>query len=787
MNAESFCPLGVRQEFARDAVEILGWKTPPKFIRRIEEASDSGIYLTNYETIRDGKMDPADFIAISLDEAAVLRGFGGSKTFRELMLKCTGDGGPTGRSRGDDRSVKYRFVATATPSPNEYIELLAYAEFLGIMDISQAKTRFFKRDSTKADKLTLHSHKEEEFWLWVASWALFIQKPSDFGFSDEGYSLPEMEVHWHCVESDYSDLGFDKSGQGKLMRDAAIGVQDASAEKRASMAKRIEKMVELRNMEPAKHCIIWHDLEDERRAIQDALPDSLAVWGSQDMDERERRIIGFSDGDFATLSTKPVIAGSGCNFQRFCAWEIFLGIGFKFQDFIQAIHRTYRFLQTGKVRIDIIYTEAEYAVKRTLERKWKQHNIMVKTMTEIIKKFGLSQAAMASHLTRGIGIENPLVCEGERFMLANEDTVKGSARLEENSVDLIITSIPFSNHYEYTPSYNDFGHTDNDAHFFEQMDFLIPELLRVTKPGRLAAIHTKDRIFYGSRTGDGFSTVNPFHMTTTFEFMKHGWRYMGMAVIHTDVVNENNGNYRLSHGEMKKDGTKMGFGSPEYLLLFRKPQTHKGKAYADEPVKNPDYSLGRWQLTADANWRSSGNRLLDIPALMRFANSEDGLRAIRRRFNDFYKSNIYNFEDHVALNEALGDSNKLPTKYHLLQAPVTGEHKDYIWDDVNRLTTLNTNQSQSRRENHVCPLQFDIVDRCIDRFSNPGELIYDPFGGLGTVPYRAVLKGRRGMSTELNEQYFKDSQFYLRAADAKMNMPTLFDAIFEDEKAETAA
>jgi hypothetical protein len=110
------CPLGVKQEFARDAMEILGWDKPPKFVRRIEEAQEDGIYLTNYETIRDGKMDPAEFTAISLDEAAVLRGFGGSQTFREFMLLCTGDGGPSGRSR--DKSVKFRFVATATPSPN---------------------------------------------------------------------------------------------------------------------------------------------------------------------------------------------------------------------------------------------------------------------------------------------------------------------------------------------------------------------------------------------------------------------------------------------------------------------------------------------------------------------------------------------------------------------------------------------------------------------------------------------------------------------------------------------
>src|SRR5690606_33240032 len=147
-------------------------------------------------------------------------------------------------------------------------------------------------------------------------WALFLQKPSDLGFSDEGYELPPMTVNWHEVPSDHSTAGFDKRGQGRLFRNAAIGIQDAAAEKRSSLPGRIAKLLEIRSQDPAAHRIIWHDLEDERHAVQQAIPEAVSVWGSQDLDERERRIIGFSEGRFAELSTKPVIAGSGCNFQR---------------------------------------------------------------------------------------------------------------------------------------------------------------------------------------------------------------------------------------------------------------------------------------------------------------------------------------------------------------------------------------------------------------------------------------------------------------------------------------
>lgn len=157
------CPLGVRQEFIRDAKMV---DTPIRFVRTDAEVAHDGLYLTNYESVRDGKIDPSGFTVISLDEAAILRGFGGSLTFREFMRLFEG-------------TSVFRFVATATPSPNEYIELLCYAAFLGIMEVSEAKTRFFKRDSTKADKLTLYPHKVEEFWLWVSSWAIFLQQPSD--------------------------------------------------------------------------------------------------------------------------------------------------------------------------------------------------------------------------------------------------------------------------------------------------------------------------------------------------------------------------------------------------------------------------------------------------------------------------------------------------------------------------------------------------------------------------------------------------------------------------------
>lgn len=745
-------PLGVRQEFRRDGL-MLGVEI--KFIRRIEEAGETGLYMTNYETVRDGKLDPNLFTAATLDEASVLRSYG-SKTYQTFLDLFDG--------------VRYRFVATATPSPNRYKELIHYAGFLGIMDTGQALTRFFQRDSTQANNLTLYPHKEREFWLWLNSWAIFLQKPSDLGHSDAGYDLPPFKVIYHEVMADIAYGGTDRDGQSALFKDTAIGLVSASREKRDTMDTRIEKMGEILAAAPEDHFIIWHDLEDERRAIEKAVPGAVSVYGSQDLEKREQAIVDFSDGKFQYLAAKPVIAGSGCNFQRHCHKAIFLGIGFKFNDFIQAVHRIHRFLQGAPVEIHIIYAESEREVLRTLQGKWENHNHMVEKMSEIIRQHGLDKLSAADVLTRSIGVER-IEARGDGWLVANNDCVDEARSMADNSVDLVVTSIPFSNHYEYTPSYNDFGHTDNDAHFFEQMDYLTPELLRILKPGRVYACHTKDRIMFGNVTGMGMPTVNPFHMKTAFHTMGHGFAYMGMITVNTDVVRENNQTYRLGWSENCKDGSKMGVGSPEYILLFRKLPTDRSKAYADEKVakSKDDYTRARWQVDAHAFWRSSGDRMLTPDELAGM-----GPDMLAKTFTEWTLKNVYDYETHIKIGEALEKRGALPSTFMSL-AP--GAHDDFTWHDVNRMRTLNGEQTRKGLENHICPLQFDIVDRLIKRFSNPGEVVFDPFGGLFTVPYRALKLGRQGRASELNPGYFLDGIKYLQAMEREISTPSLFDVL----------
>ena len=755
------CPKRVIVEFLTQGKQHLGIDVTYVKTMQDVENSPTDIMITNYERVRDGergvRIEPSYFTVTSLDEASVLRGFG-TKTYQEFLPLFA--------------NVPYRFVATATPSPNRYKELIHYAGYLGIMDTGQALTRFFQRDSTKANNLTLYPHKEKEFWLWVSTWSLFLTKPSDLGYPDDGYQLPELRVHEEVVKVDNSTAGTDRDGQVKMFREAALGLADAAKERRDNMMEKIAKVVEIINRPENKddHFLLWHDLEKEREELCKAIPGCKAVYGSQDDDEADKVIADFKDGNLKYLAAKPEMLGEGLNFQYHCHKAIMF-IDYRFNDKFQAIARIYRFMQKHPVDLFLVYAESEGEIYKSFMQKWKQHNDMVAKMTEIVKENGLFGLKAEEKMMRWMFAQRE-ERSGARWKAINNDNVLECQKMEDNSVDLIVTSIPFSNHYEYTPTYNDFGHNEDNDKFFEQMDYLTPELMRILKPGRLACIHVKDRVLFGNATGDGMPTIDPFSEMTVFHYMRHGFRYMGRITVDTDVVRENNQTYRLGYTEMCKDGSKMGIGCPEYVLLFRKLPTDTSRAYADLPVTKDkkEYSLARWQIDAHASWKSSGNTLLSYDDVRGM-----GIDKIRNVFRNFSKEHIYNYEQHVKFAEELEEMNKLPKTFMAVD-PVS--KKPWVWDDVTRMRTLNTKQSQKKRQNHICPLQLDIVERLIERYSNKDEIVFDPFGGIQTVPYCAVKLGRRGLSTELNYDYWRDGLSYLQEAEQEVCSPTLFDLMF---------
>lgn len=574
----------------------------------------------------------------------------------------------------------------------------------------------------------------------------------------------------------------------------------------------MQKAVELIKSEENRYStwILWHHLEPERVAIEksfenDEFIDIRSVFGSQSNKEKERLLSDFSDGCYQILSTKPCIAGSGSNFQHVCHKMAYVGIDDKFNDFIQSVHRVFRFRQKHQCELHIFYTSNEDKRFQNLMRKWEQHKELQREMIKLVKKYGLNDDLIRDQMERQLFKNGDKTYIGEAT-LYNNDNVIAMDDIAKDSVDLIVTSIPFGDHYEYSSNYNDFGHNNGNAEFFKQMEYLTPKLLRSLKPGHVAAIHVKDRIRYSYQNGTSFTTIEDFSGETVQHFVKHGFYLMGKITVTTDVVAENNQTYRLGHSQQCRDANKMGVGLPEYVLLFRKAPTHSNNSYSDEPVKKARnhadmwcndckdvvfveegacatcngvnlepheiYPVDLWQLDAHAYWRSSGNRI--IPAEV----AKKRMKEVVRQWNKYQKDGLYDFETHKDLSSELDKAGKLSRKFMTIPPRSNNE---FVWDDISRTKTLNAKQVSSKKEKHICPLQLDIIDRLINRFTNTGDMVLDPFGGLMSVPYQALRMGRKAIGIELNSEYYKDGLFYVTLINEKINAPTLFD-MFEPEQ-----
>jgi hypothetical protein len=755
-------PLGVRFDIIADGRNLLDMEV--RFIRTTAEIDPdwAGVYVTNYESVRDGKIDVDLFTGVSLDEAAVLRSFG-SETYQRLVPMF--------------ENVPFRFVATATPSPNRHKELIHYAGFLGVMDTGQALTRFFQRDSSNAGNLTLYPHKRREFWLWLNTWACFIQRPSDLGFSDAGYDLPPLNVIWEEVSAGLLSTKVERDGQGVLVRGGAMSAVDAAREKRHTLEARIGKamaIVDAHWYEKAdEQIILWCDLNDEQDALEAGLAERnmlfSSIHGSLTDEQVEERLADWLAGRTFALIGKPSMLGRGLNLQQ-CSMATFVGITHKYEQTIQAVHRIHRFGQTRQCDVHLIYAETESEVRANLETKWAEDDALTETMSEVLREFGLSASAISTELTRAMGVQRE-VFTGDAWTIALNDSIDEWARLDPECMGLIVTSIPFGNHYEYSPNYADFGHTDDNDHFWWQNDYLTPSLYRALKPGRILAVHVKDRMLFGSVTGKGVYTVSPLHAEAIAHYTGHGFDYYGMITVTTDVVRENNQSYRLSYSKMLRDHTPMGVGSPEYVLLFHKPQTGRAVGWADERVvKNKaDYSVGQWQIDASADWRTGGDRLLTLDELMAL---DPGTRS--RLFTEQTRNTVYDYDAHVALAERMAAVNALPGTFASL---VPGSPRPDVWTDILRIETLNSKQRARQVANHICPFPLEIPRRLITMYSNPGELVGDSFSGLGSTGLEAVKQGRRYFGSELNPTSVADSVTYLREFDNARAVPTLFDLL----------
>jgi DNA methylase/Helicase conserved C-terminal domain len=759
-------PLGVVGEFKRDN-KLLNTGYEIEYITDTDTINsyELKIYVTNYARVRMGDIDPDMVGGVSFDEGSAIRNLSSDTTNYILSYF---------------KSIRFRFIATATPTPNDLIEILNYADFLGVIDRGHALTRFFKRDPVKAGNLTLNTNKREEFWKWVSTWAVFINKPSDLGFDDTGYDLPPLHFYETEVKN-YSDAPIlDKQGNYVILKEGVKkGAPNTFKEKGESIDIRVAKAVEIVKGNPGKRFVLWCHIDKEQRALEKAFKEYnyVSVFGSLSNKQKEDRLIDFSDGKYDILISKPEIAGSGCNFQHVCHNMIFVGINDKFNDFIQAIHRIFRFGQRFDCNVWAIFTQNEYDILKRTKAKWRAHIDLNTEMINLVRHYGLNTDKVREDMKRQMfNAPRRHIIGGAEVV--NNDAVYEWSKRPSNSIGLNLSSWPFGDHYEYSDNYNDFGHNDGNRAFFKQCGFLTPNLYRTLMPGRVMAVHVKDRIRYGHQNGVRFPTIDDFSGDCIRHCKRNGFHYVGRITITTDVVRENNQTYRLTHGEQLKDGSVKGVGLPEYVLLFRKPPSGRQNGYADDPVvkKIDEYLLSLWQLDAHAYWKSSGNRFLSSQEL-----KETDLKKIIRLWKEYDKTHIYDFKEHLRVTEDLdrikvGKFSKLSKEFMTLP-PTSGN--DLVWTDINRMNTLNANQVNRKREKHICPLQLDIIERLIYRFTNKGDVVGDPFGGLFSTAYKALEMGRKAFSTELNPDYYDDGLFYLKSIEYKINVPTLFDLIEE--------
>ena len=562
---------------------------PISYARNAGEIKER-ITITNYEML--DRFDVKRFAGVVLDESSILKSYMG-KTKRALLDAFA--------------DTPYRLACTATPAPNDHMELGNHAEFLGIMRSNEMLSRWFINDSMHAGVYRVKGHGAGDFWRWVSSWAIALGKPSDVGdFDDAGYILPELRMIVHEVAS--------PPPEGYLFHvGTTLSATEIHKAKRASALDRARVAAEFANASD-EQCLIWCDANYEADEIEKLVPGCVEVRGSDSPEKKEAALMGFAAGKIRVLLTKPSIAGFGMNFQQ-CHKVAFVGLSYSFESLYQALRRVYRFGQASAVDALIVEAESESGIRSTVERKRLDHermqNEMIAGMVEFQKQGGRKLMDM----------QEPVKASGPGWDLYNGDCVDVLSRyVADNSIDYSVFSPPFSNLYIYSDSIADMGNCADHEEFFAQMGFLIRQLFRATVNGRLCSVHCKDLPAYMGR--DGAAGLIDFPGACIRAFELAGWQFHSRVTIWKDPVTEmqRTKNHGLLHKQLCKDSAASRQGMADYLITFRKWNGDEFPNPVHGPTKevrfvdyigeeapsrdrtDRDYSIQVWQRYASPVW-----------------------------------------------------------------------------------------------------------------------------------------------------------------------------------------
>lgn len=630
-----------------------------------------GVNVANYEMLEH--FDAAHFTGVVLDESSILKSYSGKTKQQLIELFCR---------------TPYRLACTATPSPNDHMELGNHSEFLGIMASNEMLARWFINDTMNFGTYRVKGHAKDDFWRWVASWSMCISRPSDIGFCDDGFVLPPLTISEFYVESDQTEGAGDA-----LFRNVDLSATGLHKELRLSAPARAVAAADMVNGNDASW-IVWCNSNYEADEVRALIPDAVEVRGSDSVTEKERKLMAFTNGESRVIVTKPSIAGFGLNWQH-CSNVVFMGLSYSYEQFYQSLRRSYRFGQKNPVNAHVIMAPTESDILKTVRKKQSAHIEMQDSMSRAISEvYTMNRDKLT--LSESPSIEK---VTGNNYTLYHGDCCEAVREMEDGCVDFQIWSPPFSSLYIYSDAQTDMGNCKGDDEFFEHFDFLIPELYRITRPGRLCAVHCKNLVDY--KNSSGRAGLRDFRGEIIRHMENGGWKYHSEVCIWKDPVIEMQRTkaHGLLYKQLRKDSSFSRQGLPDYLVVFRK------WADVEESIEVSPVTHTKETFTLDA-WQ-------------RYASP--------------------------------------------------------VWFDIQQTNVLNIQQARADKdEKHICPLQLDVIERAIELWTNPGDVVFSPFGGIGSEPYTALKMGRKTVAVELKREYFDVMHRNCERAVTELTQSTLF-------------
>lgn len=554
-------PLSVSRQTIKEGAKF-GYKVD--LYRDMDEATT--IAITNYEQIEN--VDISRFVGVVLDESSILKNFTGY--YRNLL---------TEKFKG----MPYKLCCTATPSPNDLNEIGNHSEFLEILDSQDMRSKWFVREEGM-NNYRLKGHAKGDFYGWIASWAIMFENPADIGFVETGklFKLPELTVTDHLIET--------KPEDGLLFSTGIVNATNFNMELRKTMNERLELAAKIAR-ESSGQVLIWIKQNQEGDILGKLIPEAVEVRGSDSDADKEQRLLDFAEGKFRILISKAKICGYGMNFQN-CGTQIFASPDFSFEDYYQQVRRSYRFGRKGNVNIHLIITDTMTNARAIVEKKQQAFEEMVREMNRNVNE---NRYGLLDHY------EYREYKDDDVFLMKGDTTIE-IKRIPDNSVDLIIFSPPFSSLFTYSNYINDMGNNESHEEFFKQYAFLLKELYRILKPGRLMCCHTKDLGVY--KNSSGYTGMYDFTGEHTRAVLAEGFKLHSKVTIWTDPVLEmqRTKTQRLLYKQVTSDSSKTGIGMAEYITIFKK---WEGDEADWEPIVNlnrDNFPLETWQKWASPVW-----------------------------------------------------------------------------------------------------------------------------------------------------------------------------------------